>query len=322
MSAPRIQSLNRHTTQIDLELFGIKRVGAAYLLRGERSCLVDSGTPGEVKGLIRALDSIDAFPPDLILLTHSHWDHSQGVPGLCRAARKRGKTIQVMASEKALPNLRDQSWNRVFDAKHSYADIPGAVGLRDGETLDLGSGLVLEILDVSGHCADDIAIYDRANKTLFAGDALGYRVESTLSFPPFMPPFWDRRGFDAAVERVKAVDYEAICLAHYGCLRGDEARRYPEEARATVDAWWDVFAEADRAGKLGDILYIRDHLIGELDLSLPDLEVTKPHMRALLKVVNTVNRVLRKPPVTVADEQMKAIIGWLTDGYRGQAARS
>lgn len=321
MAQDRIQRLDENTTLIDLGLFGIMRVGAVYLVRGERSCLIDSGTAAETKDLIRTLDSIGAFPPDLIVLTHSHYDHSQGVPGLCRAARKRGRNIEVMASEKALPNLRDQSWNRVFDDKHSYADIHGVVPLRDQQTLDLG-GVTLRILDVAGHCADDIAVFDERNGTVFVGDAVGDRVEGTFSFPPFMPPFWNHAGFLAAAEKLKAIDYRSLCLAHFGCLRGDEARRYPDEARDTVAAWLRVFDDVDRAGRLDDIDYLVERLEGDLDLVLPDLDLAKPHMRVMLTLVNLVRKPLRKPPVTVAGEQIKAIADWLTKGYRGAAGHA
>ncbi len=62
------------------------------------------------------------------------------------------------------------------------------VPLKDGQTIDL-EGLELKIIDFSGHCADDIAIYNESRKTVFVGDSAGYRVENVLNFPPFMPPF-------------------------------------------------------------------------------------------------------------------------------------
>ncbi len=310
------EAINENTTLIDLGLFGIKRVGAVYLLRGKRSCLIDSGTAAEAKGLVRELDSLGAFPPDVIILTHSHWDHSQGVPSLCRAARRRGKNIQVMASEKAPENLRDQSWNRVFDDKRSYENIHGVVPLRDQETVDLG-GLTLRILDVAGHSADDIAIYDETNRTVFVGDAVGYQVDGPLAFPPFMPPFWDEDGFGAAVEKLKGLDYEALCLAHFGCLRGDEATRFPDQARETVASWLQVFGDVDRAGRLDDVDYLAGELIGRLGLVLPDLELTKPHLQLMLGLVNLVRKPLGKPPVTVAEKELEAIAGWLIKGYRG-----
>lgn len=318
MSHGATQAINENTTLVDLGLFGIRRVGAAYLVRGERTCLIDSGTPAETRHLIRALDSLGAFPPDLLVLTHSHYDHAQGAPGLCRAARRRGRKLRVMASEKALPNLRDQAWNRVFDEKHSYANIHGVAPLRDRQTIDLG-GVVLRFVDCAGHCADDLAIYDETNGTVFVGDAIGYRIGGGFSFPPFMPPFWDRDGFAVAVEKLKALDYQTLCLAHFGCLRGDEARRYPDEARATVDAWLEIFREVDEEGRLDDTVYLADRIMSALGLALPDLELDKPHLRLVLAAVNLARKPLGKPPVTVAGEQLKAVAGWLAKGYRGRA---
>ena len=92
---------------MDIELFGVKRVGAVYLIKGGRngkSCLVDTGTGKENKGIIQALDAVNAFPPDMIILTHSHWDHAQGVPGLCTEAQKRGRTIQAFPVSQSFSN--------------------------------------------------------------------------------------------------------------------------------------------------------------------------------------------------------------------------
>jgi hypothetical protein len=63
-----IETINNNISMIDIELFGIKRVCAVFLIRGGLSCLVDSGTKKEAKGLIQALDSLGAFPPDIIIL--------------------------------------------------------------------------------------------------------------------------------------------------------------------------------------------------------------------------------------------------------------
>jgi glyoxylase-like metal-dependent hydrolase (beta-lactamase superfamily II) len=94
MALYSVEPITDRISMIDIELFGIKRVGAVFLIRGGLTCLVDSGTPKEVKGLIRTLDAIGAFPPDILILTHSHWDHTQGTPTLRREAEKRGKPIK------------------------------------------------------------------------------------------------------------------------------------------------------------------------------------------------------------------------------------
>ena len=158
MTQLSIDAVNDNTSMIDIELFAVKRVCALYLIKSGKTCLVDSGTKKEAKGIIKALDSIGAFPPDMIILTHSHWDHTQGVPTFCREAEKRGKKITVMASEKAIENLKDQSWNSVFDEKHKFENIIDVEPLRDGQIVDL-DGLELEVFNFSGHCADDIALW-------------------------------------------------------------------------------------------------------------------------------------------------------------------
>ena len=63
-----------------------------------------------------------------------------------------------MASEKAISNLKDQSWNSIFDEKHKYENVADVEPLKEGQVIDLG-GIGLEIKDFSGHCADDIALY-------------------------------------------------------------------------------------------------------------------------------------------------------------------
>jgi len=94
MESNNLERINDNTTMIDMEMFGLKRVGAVYLVQAGLKCLIDSGTKKEAKNIVRTLDSIGAFPPDILVLTHSHWDHTQGTPMLCREAERRGKKIK------------------------------------------------------------------------------------------------------------------------------------------------------------------------------------------------------------------------------------
>jgi glyoxylase-like metal-dependent hydrolase (beta-lactamase superfamily II) len=256
-----------------------------------------------------------SFPPDILILTHSHFDHSQGTPVLCREAEKRNKKITVMASEKAVSNLKDQSWNKVLDEKHKFENIPDVEPLKDGQTIDL-AGHELKIIDFSGHCADDIAIYNERKKTVFVGDSVGYRVENMLNFPPFMPPFWNPDGFNSAVNKLKHLECEKICLAHFGCLKNEEARNFPDETIKTCETWWNVFVEADKQGKLDDAKYLKETLIKEAELVIPDLEVTKTSMLMILGIINRFRKIFGKAPIKVAEVQLETIIGWLTKGYR------
>ena len=315
MALFNIESINDHVSMIDIGLFGIKRVGAVFLITGGLNCLVDSGTPKEAKGLIKALDSIGAFPPDILILSHSHWDHTQGTPTLTREAEKRGKALRVMASEKAIPNLEDQSWNAAFDEKQKFEDIKNVEPLKTGQIIDL-DGMEIEIIDFAGHCADDIAIYDNKNKTLIAGDALGYQVEKSLVVPPFMPPFWNKEGFYAAVAKARQLNCEKLCLSHFGCLEGEDIHKFLDDTISVYETWWSVFSEADRKGKLDNPAWLKERIINVIDHELPRLEISKPMMRIVLSMINMAKKIRGQPPVNVAEVQLEGIIGWLTEGYK------
>ncbi len=316
MGLMSIETVNDNTVMIDFEMSGVKRIGVIYLISGEKKCLIDSGTRESSKRVINALDSINAFPPDIIILTHSHWDHTQGVPVFCREAEKRGQRIAVMASDKAISNLKDQSWNRVFDEKLRYENIADVEPLKDGQRIGLG-GLELEIIDFSGHCADDIAIYDTKNRSIFLGDSLGYKFEHRLLFPPFLPPFWNKEGFYRAAENLKKMDYKTVCLAHFGCLEGKEAREFPREAVTAMETWWNVFVESEKTGKLDDIRHIRKMIVQEAKIEMPDIEISRPSIKMMLLFINICRKLLGKTSIDPGMIQLERFIQWLSKGYVG-----
>jgi glyoxylase-like metal-dependent hydrolase (beta-lactamase superfamily II) len=311
-----IEPIGDYISMIDFELSGVKRLGALYLVKGDdKTCLVDSGTKDSAKKIVNALDSTNLFPPDIVILTHSHWDHTQGAPTFCREAEKRGKKITVMASEKAISNLKDQSWNSVFDEKLKIENVMDVEPLKEGQIIDLG-GIELEVIDFSGHCADDIALYDKKNKTIFLGDSLGYKFENYLIFPPFMPPFWNKDGFLSAAEKLKRIDYEKLYLAHYGCLEGKEAKDFPNETVAAMETWWNVFVESEKKGKLDDVTYLREAIVKEAKIVMPELEISKASMRIMLSLIDTGRKIIGKKPIDVGAVQLEGFIGWLQKGYK------
>ncbi|RPI58698.1 MAG: MBL fold metallo-hydrolase, partial [Chloroflexi bacterium] len=186
--------IDAHTWLIDAGLYGLAGAAAVYLVQGrERSCLIDAGPhvdaaarPGPI---VRALQRLRLFPPDLVVLTHAHHDHAQGVPALRRAAAREDRQIEVLASWRAIHLLEDAGHNRLLNTGE-LEGISGVTPLREGQRLDLG-GVVLRVCEVPGHCAEHVALLDETNGNLFAGDAIGLRLGEGCTLPPFMPPSWD-----------------------------------------------------------------------------------------------------------------------------------
>ncbi len=258
--------VNDSTTLIDIVMYGMAGAAAVYLVEGDRKCLVDAGTSTEAPGLIETLRGLDAFPPDVIVLTHSHFDHAQGIPILRREAEGMGRKIEVMASERALPLLADRAYNEHFDAG-PYEEIGDVTPLKEGDVIDLGS-TGLRVYDVPGHSLDHIAVLDERHKNILVGDAIGSKTTDTVFMPPFMPPSWNPDAFQSTIGKLKEVDYDTLCLAHFGFIEGDEARQILDEALSVCDSWWKVFDQ--NADRLGDIGYLAQAVVKQTGLGIPE----------------------------------------------------
>jgi glyoxylase-like metal-dependent hydrolase (beta-lactamase superfamily II) len=304
--------INQDTTMIDIGMYGVAGVTAVYVIRGERTCLIDSGTRTEASTLIKALKRLDVFPPDIIVLTHSHYDHAQGVLSLRREADKQGKTIDVMASHHAIPLLEDQSYNKAFDAG-PYENITDVAPLEENDTVELGSTR-LRVFEFPGHHKDQIGLLDENHENLFVGDAIGYKIAEGTFLPPFMPPFWDPDAFDSSLNKLKQLDYQMLCIAHFGCIYGEEARTILDEAQATLDTWWRIFeANEDR---LDDADYMLDVIIKDVNPTFPDFEIISPKVKALYGLMSGWNRLTRKRTPPIGELLLKNVLGMLATGYR------
>lgn len=88
------------------------RLGFArgYVVQGEQSIMVDSGSPNQGQGFRRALEKLPVRPEDigLVLITHGHWDHIgsardiKEITGARLAAHQRDKD-RLEESLKSLP---------------------------------------------------------------------------------------------------------------------------------------------------------------------------------------------------------------------------
>lgn len=239
-------------------MMGVPEATSIYLVESGKKCLIDGGTGTEVRKIIRQLKDLDAFPPDMIILTHSHWDHTQGVPLMSKRAEKLGKPIEILASEKAIPHLRDQSFNEVFGVG-PFDNIEGDVTpLKEGDVVEL-KDIKLKILDTPGHKSDHIAVLDTKNRNIFLGDAIGIKVVDNYHVPPFMPPEWDSDAFLNTIEKLKKIDYEGLSLGHFGYVYGEESKTILDDAEEAYKKWWKFYEENV------DILDDIEHLSEKLD---------------------------------------------------------
>lgn len=313
MTAIRKQGkINENTTLIDFGLFGTAGSGAIYLIEGEKKCVIDGGTRSEAPRIFKTLKNLKAFLPDIIILTHSHWDHTQGVPFLRKKAAKEKKSFEVMASGKALPLLEDQSWNEAL-SEGPFENIKDVTPLNEGDTVDLG-GITLKIFDVPGHMKDHIAILDEKNKNIFVGDSIGVKPGDQFFIPPFQPPCWDKDAFYNSVNKLREIDYDSLCLAHFGYIYGDEAKSILDEAVSVYELWWKLFEK--NVDKLDDTGYMLGVLSKEANFIYPEIELFSLKSKVLLGVMTGLKRLTRKKTQPIGELIMDVIIKGLAQGFK------
>ncbi|MHA1996220.1 MAG: MBL fold metallo-hydrolase [Candidatus Hodarchaeales archaeon] len=307
--------INDDTTLIDFGFSDVSGTGAVYLIESGKTCLIDGGTSAGAPRIIKELRRLDAFPPDYIVLTHSHWDHCQGVPLLREKATKEQKSIEVFASEAAIPLLLDQSYNSVFHSKDKYQNIEHVNPLKEGDTLDLGD-IILQVYSTPGHTKDQISLLDKKNKNLFVGDSIGMKVGDNAFLSSIMPPFCNKDDFSSTIQKVKQIVYESISLAHFGYIYDNEAKNILNEAQRIFNQTWNIFESAEQINKLDDIDYIFQVIMNEIKPTIPEFELLKSSMRIMLKTINSFRRIIGKKPISTATLMMRDVLQWQIDGYK------
>ena len=210
---------------VDVQQFGRRGIGAAYIVSGRRTALIDTGTSVAVDRIVHAMG---ARKPSYILLTHVHPDHAGGASLLADLYPE----ALVGVHRKGLAHLVDpsrlnESILRVTGGLAShYGEVrPLArrrlVVLDDGERVDLGGGCVLVVVDTPGHAPHHLCFFEPTNRALFCGDALG--VNRTGEWiPASVPPSFDLLTAVASLRRLRGLNSRQFLLAHFGAVETAE----------------------------------------------------------------------------------------------------
>ncbi|NHJ01423.1 MAG: MBL fold metallo-hydrolase [Candidatus Heimdallarchaeota archaeon] len=306
--------VNENATLIDFKYEGAAAVGGVYFVEAGKTCLIDSGCKDGAKYIIKSLKTMNKFPPDYVILTHSHWDHSQGLPIIRRAAEKLQKSIEVFASKKAIPLLESQTYNEILK-KIKFENITDISPLKEGDSIDL-EGLNLKVIDVPGHNLDHIALYDEKTRNIFVGDSIGIKIDDRAFLSPIMPPNWNESDYLNTIDKLKQIKFESISLAHYGYIFGEEAQNILHESQQIFELENKVYKIAEKEGKLDDINYLVELAVREMNPIIPDLKLENFFMRSILSVMNSIRGIVRKKPITVGDIMLKQILETKVKGYK------
>lgn len=236
---------NDNSFLIDGYLYGNRRTLSIYLIENEgKRMLIDTFTKDMAVRIVEKLKQLEIYPIHKILLTHSHWDHIDGVNKLRNIMKD--VDIEVLASENAIGNLKEPaSINDIFEVK--IKPIDDVTPLKDGDLIDL-NGLKLKVINFFGHTMDSIALFDEKNKNIFTGDAIIDKFSYNYVQPTFMPPDFNESELLRTFQKLREMKnvLNSISLAHYGVWTDGDFEKILDEmeelhfnAKNSIIKWYN-----------------------------------------------------------------------------------
>ena len=219
--------LGHEVFQIDTRMAGYEGITAGYLIRGDRPCLVETGTAPSAPVVRDALAGLGIGPEDLatVVVTHIHLDHAGGAGDIAamfpaarivvhqRGARHLADPSRLMASARM---VYGDALERLFGV---LAPVPAdrIVALDDVGTVDLGGGRRLDSLYSPGHAKHHVGLVDSETGDLYVGDAAGVYLPDTGDVRPATPPpDFDLETALASIRRFAARRPPRLLFSHYG----------------------------------------------------------------------------------------------------------
>ncbi|MFX0030914.1 MAG: MBL fold metallo-hydrolase [Candidatus Hermodarchaeota archaeon] len=288
----RSGKFNENTWLIDavyknIEGIQVRGGHATYLLQTDdgANCLINSGARSGAPTVYQNLINFGAWPLQKLILTHSHWDHTQGVIFFREKIEEQGLApIEIFASEKAIPYLEDQSYNYCFESESYYSEylnIEGVSPLKDREKIFLNHDFSLEIIETPGHMVDHISIYDEKNTSMFVGDAPGMHWYTDFFVCNSNSTNWKEKDYLESIEKMRSFDLDFLCIAHFGVLTGSDINRFLDNSVSMYYKWMDFFSQNNE--KLNDLQFLTDLMWNTIYKNFSHIPVLKLSLESAIK---------------------------------------
>ena len=173
---------------------------------------------------------------NLLVQTHSHADHI----GLSAEIKKiSGCKVAAHDSEKAwIEDTELQYRERPTATFRSYVQTPVGVdlALKDGDTLDLGDGLTMEVIHTPGHSSGSVSFLFSEDGALFSGDAI----------PPVggLPIYSDIFATIKSIHKLSGIrGLKALFSSWHDPIQGEKVYQVMDESLAYIQKVHDLVRE-------------------------------------------------------------------------------
>ncbi len=300
-----IRCLDWDRDRFDIE-FGLQN-GTTYnsfLIRGSQTALVDTSHAKFRESYLETLlGEIDPTQIDYLIISHTEPDHS----GLVKDVLALAPDITIVGAKVAIQFLENL-------VHHPFKRLV----VKNGDTLDLGNGHVLEFVNAPNlHWPDTIFSYDVKTQILFTCDAFGMHYCSDKTFDEnlseieadyhfyyecLMAP--NARSVLSAMKRMPEVEkIGTIATGHGPLLRyniGELTRRYQqwsqEQAKAETTVAVFYFSDYGYSDRLSQAVA---HGITKTGVNVEMMDLRSAEPQEVRELVSTASGIaLGAPPLT------------------------
>ncbi|MBV9347277.1 MAG: MBL fold metallo-hydrolase [Pseudolabrys sp.] len=179
----------------------------SYIVGRGKVAIVDPG-PEDARHAAALLDAVKGETVTHIFVTHTHRDHSPGVPAIQRAT---GAEVFAEGPHRASRPIHADEASRMEGS--GDMDFRPDRALKDGEVVQ-GDGWALEAITTPGHTANHMAYALRDTEILFSGDHV-----MAWSTPVVAPPDGAMGDYMASLQKLAARREQIYFPGHGGAVR-------------------------------------------------------------------------------------------------------
>jgi len=209
-----------------------------YLLQGKEYMIVEGGMSYLVPSMLQQFKDRQIDPSRItrLLLLHSHFDHcgiapffKRMIPQLKVVGSKRSQ--ELYQKEKVVQFIRARNremleflkMEKAAELNLDFDQVAVDEVVGEGDIIDLGEGLRVQIIEMPGHSSCSIAAYVESLKALFPSDAGGIPGEGEEIFPAGNENYLL---YQKSLEKLRPLDVEILGAARNGAFVGKEAREF------------------------------------------------------------------------------------------------
>lgn len=279
----QITRLEDYLYLVDLETAGIKNFIASYILKGEKTAIIETGPTSSIPSLLLGLKKLDIKPEEVayVALSHIHLDHGGGAGTLIRHLPK----AKVIVHPRGAPHLinPEKLWEQSKAVLGEITKIYGAsepvpegrvISAVNGATIDVGNEIALKVVETLGHAPHHVCYHEPLSNGIFTGDAAGIYLNTLDVIVPTTPtPFHLNVALDS-LDKMIRLKPKFLYYSHFG--KAEEAIEKLQTYVKQIKLWESIVKQGVESEE--NLEVIRERIIERDDAFKKALEhlVTHP----------------------------------------------